>query len=464
MTDLGLSGLASGVDTSAIVEKLMAIESQSLTRIKLRQSQIQARDTGLRDVQSKLTALKSAATALKASSLWTSSQAAESSLPANVGVEAKGGAGIGASTIIVSRLANSTQRTYAFTPNAAASTLTVTPSGGSAITVAVAAGASADDVAAAINARSDLNVYAASIVPNPATPTVKQLVLSSRETGAATNFTATSSAGGQLSEVTANYRAGVDAQYKLNGSATVKTSASNVVDNAIPGVRLTLKQVSTTAVTVNVTPPTTDTSAVKTALHTFVNAYNAVVGAVRDRTTEKAVPDATTTSDALKGQLFADSSLTALLGGLRRAVSDTVAANPTAADALADLGITTGAIGAGDSATSGTLTIDDAKLNALLTANPAGVRQLLGGAGAAGIGDRFAALVDTQVGTGKVLDSRLASSATQQQTLAKSATDTQARLTQRETRLKAQFAAMESALLQSQSQQAWLTSQISSLG
>ena len=39
MADLGLSGLASGVDTSAIVEQLMAIERQGKTRLQLRQSE-----------------------------------------------------------------------------------------------------------------------------------------------------------------------------------------------------------------------------------------------------------------------------------------------------------------------------------------------------------------------------------------------------------------------------------------
>jgi flagellar hook-associated protein 2 len=38
------------------------------------------------------------------------------------------------------------------------------------------------------------------------------------------------------------------------------------------------------------------------------------------------------------------------------------------------------------------------------------------------------------------------------------------RLNEKSTRLKAQFAAMESALLQTQTQSAWLTGQISQLG
>jgi len=39
----GLSGLASGVDTSGIVDQLMAIERQATTRLALRQSAVTAR-------------------------------------------------------------------------------------------------------------------------------------------------------------------------------------------------------------------------------------------------------------------------------------------------------------------------------------------------------------------------------------------------------------------------------------
>jgi hypothetical protein len=60
-SSLGLSGLASGVDTSAIVDQLMAIDRQSTTRITYRQSNV----TGLRNspkaIASKLSALKDAA-------------------------------------------------------------------------------------------------------------------------------------------------------------------------------------------------------------------------------------------------------------------------------------------------------------------------------------------------------------------------------------------------------------------
>ena len=50
----GLSGLASGVDTSAIVEQLMALERQGKTRLQLRQTSLTAQQTTLTDLKTKL--------------------------------------------------------------------------------------------------------------------------------------------------------------------------------------------------------------------------------------------------------------------------------------------------------------------------------------------------------------------------------------------------------------------------
>jgi flagellar hook-associated protein 2 len=465
MADLSLSGLASGVDTSSIVSQLMAIERQSITRLGLSQSKLQTRDSGLKDVQSKLSALKSAAQALRSPDLWASKQTVESSDPTRVGVAIKGGAGIGGATFEVIGLANSAQRTYGFTQSAAERTLTLTPSGTGATptTVTVAADAKLEDLAAAINNGADLPVFAAVVVPDPAAPDVKQLVLSSRKTGSAAGFTASMSDGG-LAEATAKARAGADAQYKLNGSATILTSPTNMVENAIPGVSLTLKAPTAGPVSINVGAPAPDKEAAKTKIRAFVEAYNAVIGTTRARTTEKAVPDATTSVDRLKGQLFGDTGLNGMLDSLRTGITDVVGGNPTAFDALADLGITTGAAGAGRAADGGTLVIDDAKLTSALDADPTAVRRLLGGvSGTPGFAQRIEDMVDRQVGSSGAIDQRLKSSADEQKRITDAMRRTEDRLTQREKRMKAQFAAMESALQASQTQQAWLTGQLASL-
>ena len=75
----GLSGLASGVDTSSIVEQLIALDRQATTRLSLRKSAVQARQTNLKDIATKLTALKTASEDLSGVSAWTATQKVESS-------------------------------------------------------------------------------------------------------------------------------------------------------------------------------------------------------------------------------------------------------------------------------------------------------------------------------------------------------------------------------------------------
>ena len=473
MANLALSGLASGVDTSSIVDQLMAIERQSLTRLQLKSSRITARDSGLKDIQAKLSALKSAAQALQASSLYASKQTAETSNPLLVSAEMGPGAPIGSTSITVSVLAKSTQRGFTFTPSAAPETITLTPekTGGTPITLSLGANATTADIVSVINGRSDLPVFAAEV---PVAGGGTQLVLSSRTAGPAdpgpnsSGFTVSSS-GGLLTEDPIAYKAGTGATYRLNGSSTSLTSDTNVITDAIPGVKLTLKAVTSTEITVSVGAPTTDKDAIKSKVKSFVEAYNAVFTAAQGKLAEKKVTDAATSTDALKGQLFGDSGLNSLLNGMRASAGDSYAGLGLSADALLDLGISTGAIGAGRSAT-GTLVIDDAKLDAALSANLPGVRELLSGrkadgsvTAADGIAQRFTALVDRQVGTNGIIDQRLKSSQEEQRRVTDVRTRTETRLDQREKRLRAQFAAMESALQSSQTQQAWLSGQLATL-
>src|ERR1700759_4542967 len=136
MSSLGLSGLASGVDTSGIVDKLMAVERRSVTAINTRQTGVTAHQSALKAVADKLEALRSAATSLADAAVWKTSQAVSSSDPAKVAVSAVSGAGIGGHTIDVDRLASSAQHGYAYAPSAAAGSIAL-----GSTTIAVPAGA-----------------------------------------------------------------------------------------------------------------------------------------------------------------------------------------------------------------------------------------------------------------------------------------------------------------------------------
>jgi flagellar hook-associated protein 2 len=264
-----------------------------------------------------------------------------------------------------------------------------------------------------------------------------------------------------MTEDTAYRKTGatLDAQYRLNGSTSVLTSQSNTLENAIPGLKLQLKGVVTTFTSITVGTPSTDTEAMKTKVKAFVDAYNAVVTTTRAKVTEKSVADATTTTDAAKGSLFGDSGLLSMLSSLRARMGERVS-GLAGLDDLADIGI---AVPKSSGTTSqdakeGKLAIDDAKLSAALAADPSKVRDLF-----AGFSTGLEAFIKSQTGTSGVLDQRDKSAEAEIKRITAQADRAETRLQDKEKRLKAQFAAMETALLNAQSQSAWLSGQLDSL-
>jgi flagellar hook-associated protein 2 len=183
--NLGMSGLASGIDTSTIVQQLMAINAQPQNALKLQQSAMQARLTALQGLQTELQNLKGAADDLASPGLFAPVQSVDSSDPTKVSGTRISGAGVGGTELNVIRLASSQQRTYAYTPSSTDTTLDF----GSGQSIAITAGSSVDDVVTAINSATGLPVYAASITdPNDPTGTNKLLVLSSKTPGSNGDF------------------------------------------------------------------------------------------------------------------------------------------------------------------------------------------------------------------------------------------------------------------------------------
>jgi flagellar hook-associated protein 2 len=458
----GLSGLASGVDTSGIVDQLIDLERQANARLGRRKVAVQARQTGLKDIAAKLAALKSAAQELNSATTWAPKQTLESSDPTRVAVTLLGGAGIGGTTIGVDRLAASAQRGYDWTPNAQAGTLELhydDDDQTSKVTVDVKANATAADVAAAINAKGGAPVFA-SVIADPVNGE-ERLVLSARKTGRDSGFVVNAAGlqAGQLTEDGTYERSGqaLDAAYRVNGSATTLYSQTNTVDNAIPGVRLTLKGVTAAPASVTVGAPAVDHEVVKTKVKAFVDAYNAVVTTTRGKLSEKSVADASTSADAAKGQLFGDTGLLSMLSSLRSRMGERLVGD---VNDLADIGI---AVPKASGATSqdakdGKLAIDDAKLTAALNADSSKVRDLFTSFGAG-----LDAYIRKQTGGTGVLDSRQKSADGEIRRIADQVTRAEERLAAKEKRLKAQFAAMESALLNAQSQGSWLAGQLAAL-
>jgi flagellar hook-associated protein 2 len=468
---VNLTGMASGLDTDSIIQQLMQVDSQRTTIVTNRQSQVKQHQTLLTAVKTKVDALKTAAAALSDATTWKASQTTGSSDPTRVDATLLSGAGIGGHSVSVSKLASSAQHGYAFTPDASAGAITLyygtdpAAAKASKVTINVPANATAADIATAVNANESSPVYAA--VVNDGTN--DRLVFSARKTGASSDFTVDTSGlqAGQLAEDTAYQHVGtsLNASYTLDDETTPRTSESNTIESAIPGVRLTLKGITTSPASITTTPAAIDTAAVTKKVQAFVDAYNAVVTTTRADLNEKSVPKAKTSADLVAGRLFGDMGLDSMLSQLKNQMTRTVSG--LGLTSLADIGVTipkaTGAAST-DDAKDGKLVFDSSKLSTALAADWTKVRDLFSGKGTTkGISGLVSSYVDSQTGSSGILTGRISSD-----TKAISSYDDQVsrmndQMQAEQARLKAQFTAMETAMAQSQSQQAWLTSQISSL-
>lgn len=155
---------------------------------------------------------------------------------------------------------------------------------------------------------------------------------------------------------------GTNAKVKING--TTITSASNTVTSDISGltgVTLTLnKETTDAAATVSVTQ---DTSKVETALTAVVNALNTVI-----TQTDKAT--------GTSGYLYGETILNSLRNNLRTTATASISGKEGFTN-LANIGITTGAIGTGVDANTNQLQINTTKLEEALKKDPDAVKKLL---------------------------------------------------------------------------------------
>ncbi len=460
----GLSGLASGVDTGSVVDQLMQLERQKLNRYTLRQRAVTAEQTGLRDIQAKLKALAGAGAALKGQGVWGDVQSVTSSEPTRIEVtRPEGLVPPTAVTVKVSALASGAQTRFgAWTPPAAETRMWVADGVG----VTLKAGATVQDAANAINATGKA-VYAG-IVEG-------KLVLTSRQTGAGAAVPelregADWASGTALAA--ASTVAGANADITVNGVRD-QSRATNDFWLADQGLHLRLKSVTTTDVTVTATPPAMDKAAIKDKLKAFVEAYNGLVTAVNAKTTEKRVANPATGTEAEKGALFGDSGLNGILAAVRRGIMNPVAGlddplTPAIAepDELRDIGIAPAKGSAGATSADaklGKLVIDDAKLDAALT-DPLAVKALFSGRGAvAGLSADIQRLVDGYTGAGGALETRVKGADSRVRQIRDQVAEAEKRIEAKEKRYKAQFAAMEKAMGQAQSQSAWLAGQIAGL-
>jgi flagellar hook-associated protein 2 len=448
-TPLQVTGLASGLNTNAIVQALMSAQQQQVTNLTNQENGIKARNTQLQSIQTALQAVANDAQALETSSLFANSQTVTSTNPTLVSATATGSAGavVGGYQVSVSQLASSAQRTFAFASPSSADTVTIDGQ-----QVNLAAGASAQDLVNAVNGNSKLDVWATAT--NSGT-----VVLSDRATGLQSgSYIQVSDTANALTEQAGLAQAGQNALYSINGATPPQSSPSNTVTTAIPGVTLSLNGLTTTSgsVTVNVGAPGPSTQNIQTAIQTFIKDYNSAISLIQTQLSQTP-----SSSDPTQGTLYGDSDLTALLSTMRQAMYASGSGLPAGMASMLDIGVGTGASSGGattQNQLSGDLTLDTSTLTSALQSNPGGVHQVL-----ASWGISFSNLVNNEAAAGGTIDTRVQGDTTQINNLATQLQNLTIANTQKQNTLVAQFAQMESVLAQNQSESTWLTSQISAL-
>ncbi len=446
---LQITGLASGLDTNAIIQALMAVDRQPVTDLTNQQKGLQALNQQLTAIQSSLQTVALNAQALESPALFGDSQSVTSTNPALVsatGPSSGVGAVVGGYQVTVSQLASAAQRTFTFTSPSSPDTITIDGK-----QISLAAGASIQDFVNAVNSNSSATVWATATSSST-------VVLSDRATGNnGPSFIQVSDPGGALVEQTALAQQGQNASYTVNGVSG--TSASNTVTGAIPGVTLTLSGVTTTAgpVTINVSPPAPNAQSILSAVQTFVTSYNSAIDQIQAQLTQKPV-----SGDPTQGTLFADPGLTSLLNSMRQAMYTPGAGLPSGMASMLDIGVSTGAASGtaapSQSAIAGHLTVDTTALTNAIQSNPSGVEQVL-----QTWAQSFSSLVNAVAAPGGTLDGRIQGDSAQISSIGNQIDDLNAILADRQAQLEREFAQLEAVLSQNQSTSSWLTSQIAAL-
>jgi flagellar hook-associated protein 2 len=459
-----ISGLASGIDTSSLISALMAVEQRPQARIQQRLVIEQGRQQALRDTLTQLNSLKTAYQSITDPAAWADTQTVASDDDAHISAVRTGGAAAGAYAIQITQLARANQFTASGATAAAADDVLHFSVGGTPTDVAIAAGDSLEAIAAKIQGAGSSPVYA-SVVGG-------QLVISDRATGTAARISSITTDGTSGLSF-AESRTAQDAAFTVDGTA--HSSGSNVVTDVVAGVTLTLRGQTSAIATVTVGSPSVDTAALQTKIAAFVTQYNTTIGFIQGKLNEAPVANPQNDADRIKGVLNGDSALEGLVGSLRNSFSDFVSGRPAGLQSLAQVGISTGAAtgaaGLNSDSIDGKLVFDPAAFTRAMTGDLNNVKALFtnatGSYGSEGLAQRLNRTLNPWTAgssSNGLLSTRIDGEAATLTSLRADSAAWTPRLAIRQGMLRAQFAAMETALSRAQSQSSWLDGQIQQLG
>jgi flagellar hook-associated protein 2 len=453
-------GLGSGLDASAIINQLMAIEARPLDILRSQASELNSQLSNFGKLQSYVSALRDRSSALTSTSLWKQTTAVSGNEDA-VSVGSTDNALAGSYQVQVNALAAPQSVVTATTyPSADATvdagTLAIemgtwsgtsfTPKSGSSVTsLNIAGGTTLSGLRDQING-AGAGVVATIVVDASGA----RLSVRSLSTGLDNGFRLTGSGGaaafsyGSGSGMTLTQTA-ANAQATINGIPI--TSASNTLDSVVDGLTLKLHAVTATPAEVTVA---TDNAAIGKAVKDFAGAFNELAAFIREQT--KYNPDS-----KVAGAMQGDRTAVGLQGQLRAVLNQESSASGIW-KALSQVGLTMKA--------DGTLETGGTKLENAL-ANTEELRKLMAGDGAdnasKGFARRFKELADQVLGTAGPLEARTQSINARLTRNSKDQERMEQRLAQTESRLRAQYSALDASMAQLNQLSGYMTQQLASL-
>lgn len=439
MSGISSLGVGSGLDLASLVDSLVAAErAPAEGRINVKQVRAQTKLSAFGSLRSAVAALESSVEKLK--SFETQMKATSASSDA-VAVSAKGAPVAGVYNVVVHELASAQSLASAVFDDIDAplgeGTLTITI--GETITpIELAEGAnSLAAVRDAIN-ESDAEVSAVIVRDGDG----YRLLLTAQAPGLANQVAI--EIDGTLdarlaSEQMTETAAAADASFSVNGLEL--TASTNMIEDVIDGLTLTLKQTGEAPVAITVAQ---DRDGVRSALDDLVSKYNALVSRTRELGRYNA-------ESGQGGPLVGDSTVRAIESSLAGVFSSAVGEDADPFTRLLDIGFSTDV--------QGRASLDAEKLAEALETDRAGVETLV-----SAFATRFAETLSAYTDKDGLLDARTDGLNTELRGLRNQREALELRMEQVEARLRAQFTALDGLLAQFQSTSNYLASQLSGLG
>ena len=386
MAEITFSGLASGIATDDIIEKLMILERRPVDRLEKEKTYETNRLKAYGQLNLLLNELREAVAAMNLTSEVRTTKATLSS--SDTLTATSNSAQTGSYNIVVSQLAQ-VQKTV--TDGYSSSTASLFGSGSISVNgtqIAIdSTNNSLSGIMSAINAEFATTGVSATII-NDGTGgvTAYRLVLTGKDasTDYNVNGNLVDGSGNSIAFGTTNTQLAQQAKIQVDGIDVVGNS--NTITGVIAGVTLNLSNTSPVAET---GPPpvytptrleiTADTDALKEKISTFVSSYNKIMEWIGEGYEEDAgqqSEDASTSTEAdaeeesLSYYLRGDATVNSVKRGLQSILSDPVG-NSGSFQILSQLGISTNK--------DNTLSLNKGKLDTALAENFEGVVKLLAG-------------------------------------------------------------------------------------